>query len=170
MKLRLTQYDDLDAVLEIIEQAKQYFKVNQIPQWQNGVPSKKTIEEDIVSGNGYVLVEEDEIIGICALFFEDDPAYKTIQEGRWLNDYEYVVIHRMAIKQNHKGHGYGSNMIEQIEQLAKEKGIFNLRIDTHKDNYSMQRLIAKNKFTYCGIVTINDNGEMAERLAYQKEL
>lgn len=170
MKLRLTQYDDLDAVLEIIEQAKQYFKVNQIPQWQNGVPSKKTIEEDIASGNGYVLVEEDEIIGICALFFEDDPTYKTIQEGRWLNDYEYVVIHRMAVKQNYKGHGYGSNMIEQIEQLAKEKGIFNLRIDTHKDNHSMQRLIAKNKFTYCGIVTINDNGEMAERLAYQKEL
>lgn len=170
MELRLTQYEDLDAVLEIIEQAKQYFKVNQIPQWQNGVPSKATIEDDIAHGNGYVLVEENEIIGICAVFFEEELAYSTLQDGRWLNDYDYAVIHRLAIKQNCKGHGYGSNMLELIEQLAKEKGLFNLRIDTHHLNHSMQRLIAKNKFTYCGIVTIDDNGKIAERLAYQKEI
>lgn len=170
MELRKTQYEDLDAVLEIIEQAKQYFKINQIPQWQNGVPSKSTIEQDIAYGNGYVLWEEDEIIGVCALFFKNEPAYSTLQNGRWLNDYDYVVIHRMAIKQNYKGHGYGTNMLELIEQLAKKKGFYNLRIDTHSLNNSMQRLIAKNKFTYCGIVKIDDNGVIAERLAYQKEI
>ncbi len=170
MELRLTTEEDLDAVMEIIEQARKYFKVNQIPQWQNGIPGLETIRHDIQTHTGYVLVEEDEVVGTCAILFEEDPHYEIIQQGRWLNNSEYGVIHRLAIRQNYKGHGYGSNILQAAERLAKERGIDNLRIDTHRMNFSMQRLIAKNNYTYCGIVMIDDNGIPAERLAYQKEI
>lgn len=170
MGLRLTTLNDVDSVMQIIDDAKKYFKVNEIPQWQNGVPSKDTILSDIERGVAYVYEEDDEIIGTLAVFFEDDPNYENIMQGRWLNNSEYAVIHRVAIKQAYKGHGYASNIMKEVELLAKSRGIDNLRIDTHRLNMSMQRLIAKNNFTYCGIVMINDNGELAERLAYQKEI
>jgi RimJ/RimL family protein N-acetyltransferase len=41
----------------------------------------------------------------------------------------------------------------------------NIRIDTHDDNKTMQHILLKNGFTYCGIIYLK-NGD--ERLAYQK--
>lgn len=168
MELRLTTEEDLESVMQIIEESRKYFKVNEIPQWQNGVPNIETIRHDIARKEAYVLTEDDEIVGTCTIIFEDDPNYEEIHQGRWLNNSEYGVVHRLAIKQGYKGHGYGSNILEGAMQLAKERGIDNLRIDTHRMNQSMQRLIAKNNYTYCGIVYIDDNGIKAERLAYQK--
>ena len=40
-----------------------------------------------------------------------------------------------------------------------------LRIDTHRDNRIMQRLIEKHGFTYCGIIWLEDG---TERLAYER--
>ena len=41
----------------------------------------------------------------------------------------------------------------------------NIRIDTHKQNIPMQKVIAKCEFIYCGIVFMQ-NGD--ERIAFQK--
>ena len=41
----------------------------------------------------------------------------------------------------------------------------NLRIDTHRDNYVMQRLLEKNGFVRCGLIDLREGGE---RIAYQK--
>ena len=41
----------------------------------------------------------------------------------------------------------------------------NLRIDTHRDNIPMQKVLKRNGFEYCGIIYL-ENGD--ERLAYQK--
>ena len=42
-----------------------------------------------------------------------------------------------------------------------------LRIDTHEDNKTMQALLTKNGFSYCGIIHL-ENGD--PRLAYQKTI
>lgn len=165
MIFRHTQIEELDNVMVIIEEARKYFKVNGIPQWQNGTPNKETITKDIEAKVSYVLVDEDEIVGTCAVMFEEEPTYAKIEQGRWLNEYDYAVIHRLAVKQSYKGHGYGSNLLEGAAALAKKMDVDNLRIDTHRLNTSMQRLIAKNNFFYCGIIYLEDG---AERLAYQK--
>ena len=43
--------------------------------------------------------------------------------------------------------------------------ISNIRIDTHRDNRIMQKLISRSGFSYCGIILLADG---AERLAYQR--
>ena len=42
----------------------------------------------------------------------------------------------------------------------------NIRIDTHRDNQPMQRLLARLGYTFCGLIDLK-NGR-GERLAYQK--
>lgn len=51
--------------------------------------------------------------------------------------------------------------------MCRGKEIKSIRIDTHQDNKSMQRLILKNNFEYCGIIYVEDG---SERLAYEKVL
>ena len=40
-----------------------------------------------------------------------------------------------------------------------------IKVDTHKDNISMQKLLRKNDFKYCGIIYLEDG---SERIAFEK--
>ena len=40
-----------------------------------------------------------------------------------------------------------------------------IKIDTHKDNISMQKLLEKNDFKYCGIIYLEDG---SQRIAFEK--
>lgn len=42
MILRQTKLEDISRVMEIINQAKCYFKENGIDQWQDGYPNEET--------------------------------------------------------------------------------------------------------------------------------
>ena len=66
-----------------------------------------------------------------------------------------------------KGKGLASEFFEYAADRALELGFNNLRVDTHPENVSMQRLIAKNGFIKCGIVYMSDK---TSRYAYQKVL
>ena len=61
MILRQTKLEDISRVMEIINQAKCYFKENGIDQWQDGYPNEETIKKDIEKNEAYVLVDEDQI-------------------------------------------------------------------------------------------------------------
>ena len=47
------------------------------------------------------------------------------------------------------------------------KGIKNIRVDTHKDNKSMQGLLLKNNYKYCGVIYLEDG---SKRIAFEKEV
>lgn len=94
-----------------------------------------------------------------ALILGEDVTYKYI-EGKWLNNFPYGTIHRIASKQKVKGIlraavSYGSRYTN------------NIRIDTHKDNKVMQHLLEKLQFRKCGIIYLL-NGD--PRIAYQLEV
>ncbi len=89
--------------------------------------------------------------------FGDDPTYKTVYEGKWLNAEPYGVIHRIAVKSHRRG------VASFCFSWCVSKGK-NIKIDTHRDNIPMQKSLAKNGFSYCGIIHL-ENGD--ERLAYQ---
>ena len=107
---------------------------------------------------GYVVEENNEIIG--AFFFKIgiDPTYVNIHDGEWINDNEYGVIHRIAVK--YHGRGIADYIYKQCF-----KQIQNLKIDTHRDNIPMQKSLTKNGFKRCGIIYL-ESGD--ERIAYQK--
>lgn len=47
MNFRLAEKSDLDKIMEIIEEAKDYLKTLGIDQWQNGYPNEEKILSDI---------------------------------------------------------------------------------------------------------------------------
>lgn len=165
MEFRKAVESDIDRIMDIIKQAQAYFKEQGIDQWQNNYPNRGVIRDDIEKGYGYVLLKEGQIIGTVAVSFDGEKTYDKIYDGKWISNFDYAVIHRLAIDSNFKGQGLASVIIKNIEKMCLARGIHSIRIDTHEDNKSMQRLIEKNGFQYCGIIYLEDN---SKRLAFEK--
>ena len=159
MIIRKTTYSDVDAVAEIYESAKKFMRDNgNHDQWNPTYPNKNTVIEDIEAGVGYVCEENGEILATFMFDIGEDETYKTIYDGAWKNDESYAVVHRVAVKK----HGCGIVDFCLNECFKKYP---NLKMDTHRDNIPMQKVLKRNGFEYCGIIHIA-TGE--ERLAYQK--
>jgi GNAT superfamily N-acetyltransferase len=167
MVFRKTEEADVLNILKIIKDAQDYFRDNGINQWQNNYPNADTIHHDIINDNAYVLVENEKIVGTVAVVFTGEKTYDTIYNGKWLSNEKYATIHRIAINSELKGRGLSSIIIHKVEEMCKMRGIKSIKVDTHRDNASMQRLLNKNGFQYCGIIYLEDK---SERLAFEKVL
>lgn len=115
----------------------------------------------------YFAQVEGETVAILALVFDIDPNYLHIEEGKWLTDLPYSVIHRVAVGKEHLGKGIMGRIFAHSEELTLEKGLQSMRIDTHPENKSMQRALTKAGYAYCGHVFMS-NGDL--RYAYEKPL
>ena len=159
MEIRKSRESEFEGILKVYESARQFMLENDNPdQWRNGYPEEKIILEDIENKRHFVCVEGNRVIGCFALIEGDDPTYKEIFNGEWLDNKPYAVIHRIAVLE--PGKGTGSFCLEYCFSRYE-----NIRIDTHRDNIPMQRLLKKRGFQYCGVIytLLGD-----ERLAYQK--
>lgn len=54
-----------------------------------------------------------------------------------------------------------------MEELCLSKGVHSIKIDTHEENISMQRLLKKNKFQYRGVIYLEDGNK---RIAFERTL
>ena len=141
--------------MPMIEEGRKHIQTYNIPQWINGYPSIDTISEDIREERGYVLIDNDEIVGYFVVI-NYDPCYDKI-DGQWLNNEPYVAIHRTVTKYFNRG--LGSKMFDEIKTKYDH-----IRVDTHEGNISMNKCLLKNKFKYCGVIHLVDG---SPRNAYE---
>jgi len=167
MEFRKAIEEDSSSIMNIIKQAQAYFKKQEINQWQNNYPNLATIRMDIRNNNGYVLLKDNRVIGTSAFIFDGEETYDAIYEGEWISNNQYATIHRIAVDSEYKGLGTASLIIKNLEEMCLHKGINSIRVDTHEKNLSMQKLIEKNGFKYCGIVYLEDK---SKRIAFEKIL
>ena len=167
MKIQLSTFEDIPAIIAIINDAKEYLASQKIDQWQNGYPNAEQVVNDIKNNESYVVVnDENEIIATAMFTTNPEPTYKII-DGNWNIDEneKYGVVHRMAIKKEFRKFGLATFMFHEFHQQLLEKNIKSLKIDTHEENFGMQGLIKKLGYTYCGIIYTNYH---AKRLAFEK--
>ena len=146
MNFRKSNENDINKIIEMIEEAKEYFKSNNIGQWQDGYPNYQVILEDINKGYSFVFTEKDNIVASVAISFDGENTYNYIYEGKWLSNEKYCVIHRLVVDSKLKGNGISSKIIKKIEEICLDNNIHSIKIDTHKENLSMQKLLKKITF------------------------
>lgn len=164
MNIRKTTIEDIERQMEIFEYARKFMADHGNPnQWgPRNWPPRYVIENDIASGNSYVVTSDDnKVIGtfyfICGK--DIDPTYLIIENGKWEDDSAYGVVHRLAGDGSEKGIG------EFALNWAFERA-GHLRVDTHEDNVVMQNLLEKIGFERRGIIhVVEDN---YPRIAYEK--
>lgn len=158
--IRESTGNDVAAILDVMEAAKGIMRRSgNMHQWTDGYPSAAVIEGDISQHGGYVIEDDDTVVGYFALLESPEPTYAKIYEGQWLDDTQpYYVIHRIASTPD--AHGIFSSLINFCHARTN-----NIRIDTHRDNTIMQHNMLKHGFSYCGIIYLTSGDE---RLAYQR--
>lgn len=162
--IRQSHQYDIPSMMKLVKQAQAYFKRNNIDQWQDGYPNKEQLQNDIQLKHSYVLVDDD-IIGTMYFAIENDINYAKI-DGQWKTDHQpYAVIHRIVIDENIKGRGLAKKMLDFAIEQCQKQHIQSIRIDTHKDNLSMQAFLKKNGFEYCGHIQLESG---APRIAFEK--
>ncbi len=165
MIIRKAEKKEIEEILTIYKEAREYMTLNgNKEQWANNYPPRELIEKDIADGKCYVAIDE-KICGVFYFAIEVDPMYNIIEEGEWLNDNPYAVVHRIAVSKNTHNKGIAGKCLDYALEICKNNKIKDLRMDTHKSNLPMQRFLEKKGFLKCGIVFVEDG---SERLAYHK--
>ena len=165
MEIRKSRFEDIGQIMDVIQDAQESMRANGIPQWQDGYPNEEVISQDIETGNSYVLMEDGGVIGTAYIVAGHEPNYDYIEDGTWLNNHPYVVVHRIAIKKDYKGKEHASKLMEFAESLAINSNLHDIRIDTHHQNIPMRKFLSKLGYHACGTIYL-DNGD--KRIAYQK--
>jgi len=168
MEIRKTTAADLDAVMEILNEARRTIAQLGINQWQDGYPTADVILDDIARDRSRVMVKDGEVIRTFAVLDDGEPTYDTIYDGHWLTGDDcrsYIAVHRVAISVKSRGTGASGELVKYACDTAVKLGMKSVRIDTHEGNVVMRRMLEKNGFVHCGVIYL-ENGE--PRVAYEK--
>lgn len=120
--------------------------------------SLKPIALDIIKS--YTLCNKESIVACGTVVFVKDI------KGKWLSESPYVVLHRLAVAEDMKCKGIATIFMQEVEKLSKGKGVYSFKVDTNFDNFSMQKVLEKLGFTYCGEIFFQGGS----RIAYEKLL
>lgn len=163
MEIRKSTTQDINRIMEIYAYARGFMASHGNPnQWgPTNWPPESLIHDDIKNGNSYVCIHNDEIVGTFFYTYGKDiePTYSVIDDGSWMDDSPYGVVHRIA--SDGSIGGIGSFCLNWAYSQCGH-----LRIDTHEDNKVMQNLLHKLGFRHCGTIYVYE--DHFPRLAFEK--
>lgn len=153
---RKAEETDIERIWVIIGQAKEQMRRLNSHQWDESYPALETISQDIKIGNGYVFCKGNKVVAYGAISFDGEPVYKDI-DGKWTNELPYMIVHRLAVADEMKRQGMAKRFMLEAEEVSRQKGIYNFRVDTNYDNEYMLHLIDSLGFQYTGEVRYRGN-------------
>ncbi|WP_312221212.1 GNAT family N-acetyltransferase [Streptococcus parasuis] len=161
MEIRLAHPNEIEAIVNVLEEARAFLASSGIHQWQGEYPNKDNIFDDILSGRGYVGLVDGKVAAYAAVNRGQEEEYEAIYDGKWRhNNPVYTTFHRVATSNEFRGQGVIQTFLQGL--IEGQKGP-DFRCDTHEQNKVMQHILQKLGYVYCGKVPID-----GERLAYQK--
>jgi ribosomal protein S18 acetylase RimI-like enzyme len=160
--------EDVDTLLSITAQASAFLAQQGVSQWQDGFPNRDVFLQDIQAGNCWLFTHDGQPAGCVSLYMGPEPDYDAIQ-GQWLTQGDYGTVHRLAVAEGYRGRGLATEMLTFMEDLLQGLGYPSVRVDTHRDNQPMRKLLKKQGYTRCGVVYLTDTVEEDNRrVAYEK--
>lgn len=167
MEFRLAKELDREKIEKIYEDGSLKLKSLGIDQWQGpDKPNLNNFKDLIENKNIYVLEDQGKVVS-TVIIYDHDEDYENNLDGEWKSSKPYVALHRIGSLASERKKGYGRKIIEFAEAYARENNFSSVRIDTHRENKSMQNLLNALGYTYVGLVYL---GGKSERFAYEKVL
>ena len=162
---------DMGDILRIVGDARASLKKHKVDQWQGAYPDEKAFLFDMDRGECFVLLHGEEIAGFFTLSTREEKCYGEITDGKWTADLPYCVLHRAAVAAEYRGSGMAEYMMKCVEEQARRFDRRSIRVDTHKKNKAMQRLLRDSGYRYRGNVQVSvEPGHDAARQAFEKLL
>ncbi len=166
--IRKSTIDDLGAIMPIFAEARETIAALGIDQWQNNYPSEDVIREDIMKNQSFCVCADGHVVGTFALIFDGEPTYDNIFDGEWLSgdkNKSYIAMHRVAITVALRGCKISTRIVNYACDCARSLGRKSVRIDTHRGNIVMRKMLENHGFSHCGSIFLSDG---AHRVAYER--
>lgn len=167
MEFRLAKEIDREKIERIYEDGSLKLKSLGINQWQGNEKPNLNNFSNLNENNIIYVLEDKEMIVSTLIIYDKDEDYENNLVGTWNSPKPYVALHRIATLSGARKKGYGRKIIEFAENYAKENNFKSVRVDTHRENKSMQNLLNSMEYNYVGIVYLDGK---RERFAYEKIL
>ena len=161
---------DIDDIMLIVRQARNYLKKHRVDQWQGEYPTQDTFAADIANGECYAVTYGERLAGFFCLTEAPESGYDKITDGKWHGEGKYCTLHRMAIEAQFRGTSLSDMLIDFADSTAKAKGAECVRTDTHRKNKAMQKLLKRKGYVYRGNVLVDEAGHDPARQAFEKKL
>lgn len=161
---------DIEDIMLIVRQARNYLKKHRVDQWQGEYPTQDIFAADIANGECYAVTYGERLAGFFCLTEAPESGYDKITDGKWHGEGKYCTLHRMAIEAQFRGTSLSDMLIDFADDMARAKGAECVRTDTHRKNKAMQRLLKRKGYVYRGNVLVDEAGHDPARQAFEKKL
>ena len=132
MIIRKAKINELDEIMNMYASCVDGMQKANIDQWDNTYPNRKIISEDIRNKSFYIFLINDKIIGGINIDKIQDKTYLDVE---WKDkDNKFLVVHRLAVRQEFWKKGIGNKLMIFAESLVKEKKLNSIRLDTYSCN------------------------------------
>ena len=132
MIIRKAKINELDEIMNMYASCVDGMQKANIDQWDSTYPNRKIIYEDIRNKSFYIFLINDEIIGGINIDKIQDKTYLDI---KWKDKgNKFLVVHRLAVRQEFWKKGIGNKLMFFAESLVKEKKLNSIRLDTYSSN------------------------------------
>jgi ribosomal protein S18 acetylase RimI-like enzyme len=140
MRIRLGTREDLPALMGLMQRVVPLMRAAGNLQWDETYPNETVFQRDIDLGQLWVADAETGIAGVAAITMDQEPDYAQVG---WDISESAVVVHRLAVDTAFRGAGVAGALMRKAEEVAAERGIAVLRVDTNTQNAATQRLFPK---------------------------
>jgi len=147
MLIRLATLNDIPAILNLIAEAVPLMIAEGNFQWDDTYPNAGVFENDIELVRLWVAETDGGIAGVAAITTEQEPEYAMVG---WDITEPAIVTHRLAVSNRYRGKGIAAALLKHAEQVAINRGITVLRIDTNTNNKATQHLFPKLGYVFAG--------------------
>lgn len=128
-KANLTQ---LDKITALYQGCSKVMVTQGFDNWGDAYPPVSLIQEGIVSGTSFCLLDEDTLLGVIVL---DEIQPVQYQEVEWKYSATVsLVVHRLAIAVEAQRKGYAKKMMEFAELYAQKNNYSVIRLDAYSIN------------------------------------
>lgn len=171
IECRKAEEADIDDIMLIVRQARNYLKKHRVDQWQGEYPTSGAFADDIKAGSCFAVTYGGAVAGFFCLSIQPDADQETITDGYWHGEGTVCTLYRAAVAAEFRGTGMSGIMLQQAECLAAEMGAGSIRTDTHRKNKPMQKLLRQVGFKYRGnMLSSAEPGHDPARQCFEKIL
>jgi ribosomal protein S18 acetylase RimI-like enzyme len=149
--MRLAVDEDIPALMTLVRRVVPLMRATGNLQWDENYPDEAVFRRDIDLKQLWVCEIRGEIrgeiAGIAAVTMDQEPDYAQVG---WDISEPAIVVHRLAVDPAFRGAGVASALMQKAEEVAVERGITVLRVDTNTHNDATQRLFPKLGYQLAG--------------------
>jgi ribosomal protein S18 acetylase RimI-like enzyme len=151
MRIRRAEHDDLPALMALMRRVIPLMLAAGNLQWDETYPNEAVFQRDIEQEQLWVVDAETSLAGLAAITMDQEPDYAQVG---WDIDEPAIVVHRLAVDPAFRGVGVARTLMQRAEEIAAERGITILRVDTNTQNQATQRLFPRLGYQLAGEISL----------------